>query len=181
MTDSQDIVLDAATPSDAELLSNLLELYIHDLSAALSNVELGSDGRFGYHELPRYWSEPDRRFAFLIRCDGRVAGFVLAKRGSPAVEDPEVLDVAEFFVLRRYRRSGVGRRAALLLWNILPGRWTVRVSEGNADGLRFWPGVIAEFTNGAATESKRPGNPNAWRVFSFESVPSTPGARISRD
>src|SRR5262249_23093675 len=101
---SQKVTLDIATPSDAEVLSNLLELYVHDLSEAFPSIELGEDGRFGYPKLPLYWSEPERRFAFLLRCDGRLAGFVLATCGSPAAEDPEVFDVAEFFVLRRYRR-----------------------------------------------------------------------------
>ncbi|MEP6494485.1 MAG: GNAT family N-acetyltransferase [bacterium] len=169
MGDSRDIALEAATSADTTLLSNLLELYIHDLSAAFPNVELGPDGRFGYPSLPLYWSDAERRFAFLIKCDGRVAGFVLAKRGSPAVDDPEVLDVAEFFVLRRYRHSSVGRRAACLLWNRLPGAWTVRVSEGNPGALLFWARVTAEFTHGRATEFNRPGTPNDWRVYSFES------------
>jgi predicted acetyltransferase len=164
------VVLDAATSADATLLSNLLELYIHDLSAAFPSVELGPDGRYGYRDLALYWSEPERRFPFLIRCDARVAGFVLAQRGSPASEDPDVFDVAEFFVLRRYRCSGVGRRAAVLLWDRFPGRWIVRVSEGNLGALPFWAGVISEFTNGAATELKRPGHPHAWRVFSFSSA-----------
>jgi len=171
MADSQEIVLKAASSSDEALLSNLLELYIHDLSDVFPELELGSDGRFGYPQLPLYWSEQERRFAFLLRCDGRVAGFVLATRGSPATEDTDVLDIAEFFVMRRYRRSGVGRRAACLLWRALPGQWTVRVSEGNRGALHFWAGVIAEFTNGTAIESRRPGHPNGWRVFSFESAP----------
>ena len=162
------VTLDVATPSDDALLSNLLELYTHDLSAAFPNVELGADGRFGYDKLPLYWSEPDRRFAFLIKCDGRVAGFVLATRGSSAADDPDVLDVAEFFVIRRYRRSGVGRQAAFLLWNRLPGTWTVRVSEGNPGAVSFWSGVIAGFTHGAVIESTRDDSPNAWRVFSFQ-------------
>jgi len=156
--------------ADATLLSNLLELYIHDLSEAFPNVELGPDGRFGYGKLALYWSEPESHFPFLIRCDGRVAGFALATRGSPATDEPDVFDVAEFFVLRRYRRSGVGDRAAALLWNRLPGRWIVRVSEGNTGALAFWRGVIAKYTNGAATESKRPGKPHAWRVLSFASA-----------
>jgi predicted acetyltransferase len=171
MANCKAVALDVATSSDVALLSNLLELYIHDLSASFPNVELGPDGHFGYPKLPLYWSEPERRFPFLLRCDGRVAGFALVTRGSPASEDPDVLDIAEFFVLRRYRREGVGRRAAFLLWNAFPGSWTVRVSEGNLGALPFWAGVIAEFTNGAATESQRPGSPNPWRVFSFESVP----------
>jgi predicted acetyltransferase len=168
---SQPVALDVAGPSDAALLANLLELYIHDLSAAFPNVDLGRDGRFGYPQLPLYWSEPDRRFAFLIRCDGRVAGFVLATRGVRTPEDPDAFDIAEFFVLRKYRRLGVGRQAALLLWNKLPGRWTVRVSEGNTGGVSFWADIVAEFTKGAAVESMRVGTPNDWRVFTFASAP----------
>jgi predicted acetyltransferase len=171
MDDPREITLDPATPSDAPLLANLLELYIHDLSAAFPAIELGPDGRFGYPKLPLYWSEPERRFAFLVRSHGRVVGFVLATRGSPASDDPDVLDIAELFILRRHRRSGVGRAAVLLLWNRFPGQWTVRVSEGNPAAIPFWASVIADFTHGAATESTRPGDPSPWRVFSFESAP----------
>lgn len=169
MTDPHDVVLDVATVADGELLANLLELYIHDLSDVFPNLEIGSDGRFGYRRLPLYWRDPDRRFAFLIKCDGRVVGFALVTRGSPGTDDPSVFDVEEFFVLRRHRRSGVGRRAAMLLWNRLPGRWIVRVSEGNRGAVPFWTRVIAEYTGGAATESTRPGDPHLWRVFSFHS------------
>src|SRR5215510_9920030 len=122
-----EVTLDLASPSDAVLFSNLLELYVHDMSEIFPNVEIGADGRFGYGKLPLYWSEPDRRFPFLLRCDGRIAGFALATRGSPATDDPDVFDVAEFFVARGYRRFGVGRRAARLLWNRFPGKWIVRV------------------------------------------------------
>ena len=168
MPDSPDVVLDQATSADAGLLANLLELYIHDISEAFPQVELGPDGRFGYSKLPLYWSEPEVRFPFLIKSDGRVAGFAFPTRGSPATDDPNVFDIAEFFVLRRYRRAGVGRQGAALLWNRLPGRWIVRVSEGNPGAIPFWAGVIAEFANGTATQFTKPGKPHAWRVFSFE-------------
>ncbi len=169
MVNPLEVVLDVAASSDAGLLANLLELYMHDLSEAFPDIELGTDGRFGYDTLPLYWSEPDCRFPFLIRYGTRVAGFVLVTRGSPASDDPGVFDVAEFFVIRRHRRSGVGRRAAFLVWDRLPGRWIVRVSEGNTGAVPFWAGVIAEYTRGAATELERAGSPNAWRVFSFQS------------
>ena len=54
------VTLDAAAPADAERLANLLELYIHDLSAVFPGIELKDEGRFGYERLPLYWSEPDR-------------------------------------------------------------------------------------------------------------------------
>lgn len=168
MANSDEVVLDAATLADAALLANLLELYLHDLSEAFP-IEVGADGRFGYDKLPLYWSEPDRRFPFLIRHGPQVAGFALVMRGSPASDDSDFFDIAEFFVTRRHRRTGVGRRAAFLLWDRLPGRWTVRVSEGNKGALAFWTGVIGEYTKGGASEIMRPGKPNAWRVFSFDS------------
>jgi len=168
MPDFKEVSLDPATTTDAVLLSNLLELYIHDLSEAFPSVELGADGRFGYPKLPLYWSEHDRRFAFLIKCNARVAGFVFATRGSPVSEDPDTLDVAEFFVIRQYRHYGVGRQAAHLLWDRLPGKWTVRVSQGNPNALDFWRRTIVHVANGTVSEFERPGMPNAWLVFAFE-------------
>ena len=164
----QDVTLEVATPDTAPVLANLLELYQHGLSEVFP-VEVGPDGRFGYRKLPLYWSEPEKRFAFLIRSGTELAGFALATRGSPATDDPEHLDVAEFFVLRRHRRSGVGRQAAFLLWDRLPGQWVVRVSEANRAGLPFWRTTIEQYTRGAFSESTRPGVSHDWRVFTFAS------------
>jgi predicted acetyltransferase len=144
-------------------------LYSHDLSEVFG-LDLGASGRFGYEKLPLYWLEPERRFAFLIRVGAQLAGFALVTRGSPASGDPTDFDVAEFFVVRRYRRCGVGQRAAFLLWNRFPAGWIVRVAEGNRKGLLFWASVIAEYTSGTAVETTRTDGPNTWRVFSFNSA-----------
>jgi predicted acetyltransferase len=157
----------------APLLGNLLELYVHDLSEIFP-VELGPDGRFGYDKLPLYWAEPSARYAFLIKCGSQVAGFALATVGSPASDQRQDLDLAEFFVLRAYRRSGVGRRAATALWDTLRGNWIVRVSEANHGGLPFWRDVIESYTAGSFVEFERPGVPHNWRVFRFASNPARP-------
>ena len=162
-----EVALELVAPADAGLLSNLLELYIHDLSDVFL-VELGADGRFGYRNLELYWSEPERRFPFFVKYDGRVVGFVLATRGSPVTDDRDVFDIAEFFVLRRYRRSGVGKQAAMLLWQRLPGTWIVRVSQGNRGALPFWTRVIGEASAGTASAFERAGNPHPLHVFRFD-------------
>jgi predicted acetyltransferase len=164
------VSLDVATSADSALLGNLLELYAHELSDVFPDLVLGPDGRFGYPQLPLYWSESGRRFAFVIRADGQVAGFVLVTRGSPATEDPEVFDVSEFFVLRRYRRVGVGRWAAQLLWHRLPGRWTVRVAEGNGGGRSFWASLLALAAAGRETVSAHAGEHTSWWVYAFDSA-----------
>jgi predicted acetyltransferase len=162
------VTIHLATPIDAALLSNLLELYIHDLSEVFL-FENGPDGRFGYPKLPLYWSEPEKRFPFLIRAAGRTIGFAFVTRGSPATDDPNVLDIAEFFILRRHRRSGFGRRAASLLWERFPGRWIVRVSEGNSGAIPFWESAIRLYTGDQYTSGQRAGSPHAWRDFCFAS------------
>jgi predicted acetyltransferase len=160
--------IEPATSADATLLGNLLELYIHDLSEVFP-VEPGPDGRFGYPRLALYWCEPETRFSFLIRAGGKTVGLILVTRGSPATDDPEVFDVAEFFVLRRHRRSGCGRRAAALLFDRLPGRWIVRVSTANRGAMSFWESVISAYTEGQFTHGTRAGSPHPWCDFSFVS------------
>jgi predicted acetyltransferase len=161
------VTLAVAQPSDAPLLSNLLELYLHDLSEVFP-IEVGPDGRFAYDKLPLYWSEPTSRFAFTIRSGEKMAGFAFATRGSPATSEPEDLDVAEFFILRRYRRSGVGRRAAFALWDQMRGRWVVRVSETNGGALKFWEALVRDYTGGAYSLGEWRGKSSTFRVFTFE-------------
>jgi predicted acetyltransferase len=170
----QQVTLCRAVPSEADVLSNLLQLYAYDLSETFA-LELGSDGRFNYDQLPLYWSEPERRFPFLIRHGTGIAGFALATLGSPCSDDPLDLDVAEFFVLRRHRRLGIGREAAFQLWNGFAGRWIVRVSAANHAGRQFWTRTITEYTGGAFEETTRPNSPHPWRVFAFDSRRSVAG------
>jgi predicted acetyltransferase len=169
MSKTSEVTVLRARASDAPLLANLLELYIHDLSAVFTHVRLGADGRYGYPKLPLYWTESERRFPFLIRCAGEIAGFSLVTRGSPVSADPEVLDVAEFFVLRAWRGRGVGRRAAFRLWREQPGRWTVRVASGNTAAIAFWTRTVEAFTGGQSSAREFAGEPHTWRVFEFES------------
>lgn len=173
----EEVRLDAASEAESSLLANLLELYIHDLSEIFAFVRLGADGRFGYPRLGCYWSEPNSRFPFLIRRAGKVAGFALAQRGSPLSDDPHVFDVAEFFVLRGERRSGVGAQAAGLLWDRLPGRWIVRVAEANRGGLPFWTRVVKDYAGDAVIQTQHDSAPHRWRVFAFDTRSSVaPGA-----
>lgn len=164
-----DVSLEPLTAADATLLGNLMELYVHDLSAMFPHVKLGPDGRFGYPELPSYLAGSNDRHALLIRHQGSTAGFALARRGSPASDDPNVLDIAEFFVLRQFRGRGVGYAAAALLWNRLTGSWTVRASAKNPEAVKFWRRAVAEYTRGQLIERQRAEGSSSWVVLFFDS------------
>ena len=106
-------------------LENLLELYIHDFSELVPR-DVGEDGRYGYKNLPLFWSD-NSRLPFLARLDGKIVGFALVTQSSEPPGDGEAWDMAEFFVLRRYRHRGIGIQLAEKVWLHCPGRWQIRV------------------------------------------------------
>lgn len=161
------IELVPASKEDQPILANLLELYAHDFSE-FYGVELGPDGRFGYKNLPLYWSEPGRH-PFLVRIDGKLAGFVFLKRGSDISGNENVWDVAEFFVVRAYRRRGVGSQIAREVWKRFPGTWEVRVLQANVAALSFWARAIAIFTGEVIQSVGVEKDGDRWQIFSFES------------
>lgn len=145
----------------------MLELYCHDFSDFV-DVEIGPDGRFGYEGLDRYWTDADRH-PFLVTVDGRLAGFVLVDRIREGQLEKTTWDVAEFFILRTYRRRGIGTQVAHEVFRRLPGGWQIRVIEANQPACRFWKHVTSGFA-GPGVRSVRALSGEANRqVFLFES------------
>jgi predicted acetyltransferase len=165
---STNIEVLAATSDQQPIVANLLELYSHDFGD-FHDLELDQDGRFGYPDLPLYWSEPNRH-PLLAWVDGKLAGFILIRQGSAISGDPTIWDMAEFFVIRRYRRLGIGTRLAHEIWRRFPGLWEVRVMEANHAACIFWGKAIAAFVGHAIQYSSfgKSGEPR--RLYSFESL-----------
>lgn len=150
-----DVEVVEADLSAKGVIRRLLELTAHDHSE-YDGRDVNEHGEFGYRYLDHYWTEPHRH-PFLIRVNGQIAGFALV--GSPqAQEDRAGTDVlktfsmAEFFVLRKYRRNGVGREAAAELFRRFPGSWQVRQTPGNAPATAFWRAVVPAPFEEEATE-----------------------------
>jgi predicted acetyltransferase len=139
-----------AGPEDRERVQALFVLYVYDLSELL-RLDVGDDGRFPAPPLDAYWTDP-RRHPFLIRVDGAIAGFALVQGKSRLTGDEAVSDMAEFFVLRRYRRCGVGERVAGLLFDRFRGPWEVRQKAENHPATAFWRGIIGRYTGGRYEE-----------------------------
>ena len=130
--------------TEDDVLAALLQLYVYDFSEALA-LDVGDDGRF---RVP----PTEGRDAFLVRVDGKLAGFALHQGKSRISGEAGVHDVAELFVLQRYRRSGVGEHAARWLFDRFPGRWEVRQRAENARAIAFWRRVIDRYTAGRFDE-----------------------------
>ncbi len=50
--------------------------------------------------------------------------------------------MAEFFVMRKYRRGGVGGEAARAVFAMFPGEWQVRQIRRNEAAIKFWRAAI---------------------------------------
>lgn len=152
------VVLEPIAADQAFVLANLFELYVHDFSEQVP-LELKANGRFDLPVDERWWSGAGH-FPFFIRSQGKLLGFALARRGSRWKAEADVMDVAEFFVVRGARRQGLGKRAALALLDAFPGRWQIRVRQSNPGGKKFWQSVAQQLH----------AEPAPWTAFSQAGV-----------
>ena len=148
------IEIHRALPEDEPVLRHLMQLYLYDRSE-FEGTDVDDHGSFGYDWLGHYWIE-DGRYPFLVRVGGKIAGFALVRQleqnGTP---DREPLhEITDLFILRRFRRRGVGRVLARRMFDMFPGRWSVREREVNAPAHAFWRSVVTEYTRGHFEEKR---------------------------
>jgi len=136
------IELQIATIEDKPILRHLLELCLHDYSE-FNGKDVNEHGLFGYPYLDHYWTEAGR-YPFLIRVEGTLAGFVLVRQLKAEGDEP-LWQMAEFFILRKYRRRGVGRSVVHQVFDRFQGKWQVTQEEGNRSAQAFWKQVITEY------------------------------------
>lgn len=139
-----------ASPADALPIRRMLELYQHDLSD-IWDQDLDVHGEYGY-ALDRYWQAPLHQ-AFVFRVGGHYAGLALVD-DDVRLRDSQ-LWLAQFFVLKKYRRRGLGEQAARQVFDHLRGRWEVGQMAGNRPALAFWRQVIGRYTQGRFVEHER--------------------------
>ena len=123
----------SATGEDFDLLGSLLQLYLYDFSEH-TGEDVDGHGSYHYAWLDAYRNEAARH-AYIIRMDGHPAGFALVRNG-------ELIQMAEFFVLTKYRRGGVGTMAARELFEALTGSWSISQLATNRSATEFWRRAI---------------------------------------
>lgn len=135
------IELVPTTAEQLPLIANLYQYYAYE-SSDWEEEEVEADGRFYIHEphLQRYWSEPQWS-ANLILADGFIAGFLLIERSE--LPELDALEFADLFILKKYRRQGIGRALA---HQVLSGQhnWLVRFYPQDLVAAAFWRQVLAE-------------------------------------
>jgi predicted acetyltransferase len=142
-----EVVVRRALADDRLPLLRMLELYQHDLSD-IWDQDLDVHGEYGY-PLDRHGSDPSCH-AFVATVNGRYAGLALVDASIKVGTTGHWME--QFFVLKKYRRAGVGRTLAQRVFAALPGAWEVGQMPRNAAARAFWRNVIGEYAGGAYVE-----------------------------
>ena len=128
------------------LLARLMELYEYEFSV-YSDEDISEYGCYGYSHIDDYWNE-EGRFPYLIRVDGKIAGFALVCPHCDYRKEEGAQCVGEFFVMLKYRRMGVGLEAAAQLFDRHPGLWEVCWWNNNLPARSFWQKAVERYTGG---------------------------------
>ena len=179
------VTLEEVGEPQAAVIERLLQLYLYDFSE-IEGLRIDDTGRYQNVSPWTHWRSPHHH-AFVVRVDGELAGLVLVKparddalsrsvtaspgrseRGGSGghIEAPSRI-VDEFFIMRKFRRRGVGREVTRRLFDRLPGRWSLNQTQHNYTAQAFWRTVLAEYTDGRFEEVVIDGRPTQ----RFETAP----------
>ena len=162
MSGTGDTSISPADNGDKPLIANLIQLYLYDMTESMP-FPVGPDGRFEYDFLDRFW-----RFPYLIHSGDDIAGFAFVIDECPLTGRQPCWFMAEFFVLKAYRRLGVGQAALAAILARHPGDWHIAVPAANEPAQRFWGRALATH-NPVTPDITFDGD--SWRLNAFSSGP----------
>lgn len=147
------ITLSTATPEDKDTIQNLGRFYVYEMSrycGFLPTWETPSNGLFECIDLSSYCEKPDR-YAFLIKVDDELAGFVLINKvgSTPDVD----WNISEFFIVSKFQGKGVGRHVAEQVFNQFPGLWETSQIPENTAAINFWDKIVSQYSRGQFEKS----------------------------
>jgi ribosomal-protein-alanine N-acetyltransferase len=140
-----DITLKQAPLSDYPLIQNMGRFYVYDMSEYMGDEEgwkIPADGLYECIDFKKYWDDKNA-FPFLVHFKEEIAGFVIIdKKGS----GPDIdYNMAQFFILRKFKNRGLGCRVAEMCFEQFKGSWEVMVMPKNSGAYQFWQKVIRKY------------------------------------
>ena len=136
-----EIVLEQVLPEKKEVLFRLLQYSLFEESLTDMN-EMNEDALFDYPWFDAYFIEEERE-AYLIRQrdTNKLLGFSMIRRHEDGRHS-----IAEFLVIPKYRRQGVGTNAANACFKLHHGLWEVKPAYGSKSAKAFWKKTIMQIT-----------------------------------
>lgn len=151
-----------AGPSKKYIVQNLYPLYLHDM-AEIWDIEPNRHGIFEdddsnslesqFQHFNVWWSDNEIFFPYLIYLEDVPVGFALVAKAPYCPKKSEVC-LHEFFILRPYRRRGLGKTAAKLVFDEFRGEWSfyTNPTTKNYKVQEFWRGFLDSYLSGKYRE-----------------------------
>lgn len=158
------IRLSQASKRDHKTVDRLFQLYLHDFDSYLKQG-VQPDGRYALDfdlkaELnkPGFWTH-------LAFADDNLVGFTMI-RDYTVFQQPGRY-VLEFFVVRGWRRQGIGKQMAHRLFDLYSGYWEVVQIAPNKPAIAFWKKSIEAYvgSNYQETETHEDNKHYIWQMF----------------
>jgi len=108
---------------------------------------LNKSGQYNYKYLDRYWIERGR-YPYLFFAGKEIAGFAFVRKVK------KHYSVAEFFVLRKFRKRGLGLRWATEIIQEHPGEWKIDFLKKNEIAEKFWRKVASNVASDSVEKGK---------------------------
>lgn len=128
--------------SEKQFLKNLYSLYLHDLSMFTDGLNISSDGSFEFDSFELIW-EREGLTPYFIKGGTEIMGFLLLLE-RPFLTKEHDYCINDFFLLRKYRGSGVSKAAIEELFKQKIGKYVFIVLEKNQPAVLFWRRTLNE-------------------------------------
>lgn len=140
-----DVYLDKVKHSQKNVLYRLLQYSLFEESENDQN-EMNEKAVFEYKYFNNYFKDNDRH-AYFIRekQTNKLLGFAMVN--SYVQKEKHGHSIAEFLVIPKYRRNGIGKKIAFELFNMFLGHWEVKPSNNSQKAYLFWKNTIEQYTN----------------------------------
>lgn len=150
---------------DKNVIYNLMQLYTYELSFfedETTTFQMLDSGLYVMNKyVEKYWKD-DNRHPYILKCNNELAGFALQR-----INEENMNEIAEFFVINKYRKIGAGTFMANKMFELYKGKWEVKTLIKNEGAQKFWRNTIKKLTNNNFKEKYI--RDNSRLVFYFES------------
>lgn len=136
-----DLHIEKASADRKEVLKNLMSLYLHDLSEFVGNIDLNSNNGLYEFDVFEWFFEKEGLTPFFIQLDRDPIGFILLQSGPYSNQEHADYVLNSFFILKKYRRKGLGKQACNQFFEIYPGRYAIAQASTNIPAIKFWKNV----------------------------------------
>ena len=162
-------LIERAAAAERPLLFRLMQLYFFD-ATRWSGEDILEDGLYDCDEngLQSYFDAQGRDAAYILRVDGKPAGFALVEW--IPFDGGHIREFADLFVLPTYRRLGLAEAATRRIVLETDGPWLISVFRQDEAALRYWQNAFVRLP----FRSVRPGPQDD--VFHLFIVNDTPAA-----